>query len=58
MIALSTLPPGPEESSVKVEISEEKKLVLYGLVKESVHQQGLDVGDTTIWVLLNHNWTV
>ena len=56
MIALSTLPPGPEESSVKVEISE-KKLVLYGLVKESVHQQGLEVGDTTIWVLLNHNWT-
>ena len=57
MIALSTLPPGPEESSVKIE-SLEKKLFLYGLVKESVHQQGLDVGDTTIWVLLNHNWTV
>ena len=57
MIALSTLPPGPEESSVKIE-SLEKKLFLYGLVKESVHQQGLYVGDTTIWVLLNHNWTV
>ena len=57
MIALSTLPPGPVESSVKIETSEEKKtfLVRSG---QRVHQQGLDVGDTTIWVLLNHNWTV